>query len=233
MDQPSRALPPDAWASSILFLGCADAVRTRLVSRAMNGAFDRACWIGPAQAATLPSTLSSGVTVGFAERVCQSVRRANDGPAPLWLRYIRRDDLLTVLAHGGLAKACGCLVYCPFSFGPDEARSKHNLALRWAAKNGHVAVLDRLAAPPYNLGQADARSYNGHALLAAAQNGHTAVVDRLAAPPYNLGQVDARFCDNLALRLAAAKGHVAVLDRLAAPPYLLRQEDRQRFPLGC
>ena len=215
---------PDVWAWAILFLGVKDAVRTRQVSRDMGVAFDRACWIGPAPAAQLgwPFVFSCAF---FAERVCQSVRRANDGPAPLWLRYIRRDVLLAALACGGLAEACGALVRCPFSFGPDEARSNDNFALRCAAENGHVAVLDRLAAPPYNLGQADARSDNNYTLRWAAACGHVAALDRLAAPPYNLGHADARGSDNFALHWAAKNGHVAVVDRLAAPPYNLGQVD--------
>ena len=217
------SLPLDAWAQAVLFLGCKDAVRTRLVSRNMGGAFGRVCWIGPAPAAQ-PMVGPRNWAI-IAERVCRSVRRANDGPAPLWLRYIRRDDLLPVLACGGLAEACGALVRCPFSFGPDEARSKNNLALRCAAGHGHAAVLDRLAASPYNLGQADARSDNNFALRLASMNGHVAVVDRLAAPPYNLGQADARSNDNGALRTAAWHGHVAVVDRLAAPPYNLGYEE--------
>ena len=216
------SLPPDAWAQAILFLGCTDAVRTRQVSRDMGGAFDRACWIGPAPAAQVGRHLVWPV---FAARVCQSVRRANDGPAPLWLRYIHRDDLLAVLAHGGLAEACGGLVHCPFSFGPDEARSDNNHALRTAAENGHVAVLDRLAAPPYNLGQEDARSDNNCALRWASMNGRVAVVDRMAAPPYSLGHADAKSSDNYALHWASMNGHVAVVDRLAAPPYNLGQAD--------
>ena len=87
--------------------------------------------------------------------------------------------------------------------------------------NGHVAVVDRLAAPPYNLGQADARSDDNCALRWASTNGHVAVVDRLAAPPYDLGHADARSRDNYALQWAATNGHVAVVDRLAAPPYSL------------
>ena len=217
------SLPLDAWARAILFLGCTDAVRTRLVSRDMGGAFDRACWIGPAPAAQ--ATTSPQDLYVFAERVCQSVRRATSGPAPLWLRYIRRDVLLAVLAYGGLAEACGGLAHCPFSFGPDEARSNDNDALRWASARGHVAVLDRLAAPPYNLGQADARSSHNHALHWAAENGHVAVLDRLAEPPYSLQQEDARSMDNYALREAARNGHVAVLDRLANPPYSLDRDD--------
>ena len=215
-------LPPDAWALAILFLVRTDAVRTRLVSRDMGSAFDRACWIGPAPAA---QATVSPQNLFFAERVCQSVRRATNGPAPMWLRYIRRDVLLAVLAHGGLAEACGGLVRCPFSFGPDDARARDNLALRWAAGNGHVAVLDRLAAPPYNLGQADARSLDSCALHWAAEKGHVAVLDRLAAPPYNLGQADARSANNRALHWASRNGHVAVVDRLAAPPYNLGQAD--------
>ena len=180
-----RASPPaDAWARAILFLECTDAVRTRLVSRDMGDAFDRACWIGPAlaaQPAIRPLALDT-----FAERVCQSVRRAHNGPAPLWLRYIRRDDLLAILAHGGLAEACDGLVHCPFSFGPDEARARYNMALRVAANNGHVAVLDRLAAAPYSLQHEDAKSLNNQALYLAARNGHVAVIGRLAKSPYSL-----------------------------------------------
>ena len=200
-------LPPDAWAHAVLFLDCADAVRTRLVSRTMGSAFDRACWIGPARAAMAMVWFPSP----RAERVCQSVRRRTcDGPAPLWLRYIPREVLLVVLAHGGLAEACGGLVNCPFTFGPADAKAHGNMALRWAAKNGHVAVIDRLAAPPFSLRQEDARSND--TLRLAAENGHVAVIDRLAAPPYSLQQCDARSNDGRALLLAAAFGHGAVLD---------------------
>ena len=119
----------------------------------MNGAFDRACWIGPAQAAALPSpSVCDGllsccnVAVCFAERVCQAVCRGN-GKAPLWLRYVRRDILLPILAYGGCAEACGGLATSPFSFGPQEGQSGGAAALYWASRNGHVAVIDRLAAP--------------------------------------------------------------------------------------
>ena len=225
MNQRPR-VPQDALSRSILFLGCTDAARTRLVSRAMGGAFDRACWIGPAKAATLPFP---GDCVGeqFAEQVCRALHRStcDDGTAPLWLRYVSRDVLLAVMAHGGFVAACDGLASGPFWFGPEDARALDNLALRWAACLGHVAVLDRLAKPPYSLGTEDARSEDNFALCLAAENGHVAVLDRLAAPPYLLGTEDARNETNYALQWAANNGHVAVLDRLAQPPYSLGSED--------
>ena len=231
MDKRPHLPPLDAWARAILFLGCRDAVRTRLVSHTMSGAFDRACWIGPATAATLPSLcyfpFADPRFKRFAERVYRSLHRSpcDDGTVPLWMRYVRRDVVLAVLASGGCAAACGGLASGPFLLGTDDARSDDNLALRLAARNGHVAVLDRLAAPPYLLGTEDARSGNNYALRWAAFYGHVAVLDRLAAPPYSLGTEDARSDDNCALQWAAANGHVAVLDRLAAPPYSLGTED--------
>ena len=224
-----EALPPDAWARAILYLGCTDALGTRLVSHTMGGAFDRACRIGPAQASTLPYVnapfVASWVMTNgraFAGRVCQSLRHStrDDGPAPMWLRFIRRDVLLAVLACGGFAEAIGGLAFGPFSFGPEDARGHGNLALRWAAENGHVAVLDRLAKAPYSLNRDDARSSLNSALFFAAMNGHVAVLDRLAAPPYSLCQDDARSCNNYALQTVAENGRVAILDRLAVPPRL-------------
>ena len=222
-------MPPDAWVGAILFLGCRDAVRTRLVSRTVNDAFDRACWIGPVTAATLPSFFDQRF-VPLAERVCRALHRSpcDNGtavPAPLWLRYVRRDVLLAVLAFGGFAAACDGLAHGPFLLGTRDARSDDNRALQWAAENGHVAVLDRLAAPPYSLGTEDARSNDNHALRSAACYGHVAVLDRLAEPPYSLGTEDARSYGNYALRCAGLNGHVVVLDRLAAPPYSLGPED--------
>ena len=139
------APPPDAWTQAVLFLDAKDAVRTRLVSRAMSGAFDRACWICPAPAATLPST--DAVAPRFAERVCRSLHRSpcDDGTVPLWLRYVRRNVLLAVLAYGGCATAFDGLASGPFFLGTEDARSGDNSALRRAAYEGRVAVIDRLA----------------------------------------------------------------------------------------
>ena len=234
-DCATITLPPDALPRAILFLACTDAVRMRLVSRGMGGAFDCACWLGPVDAVMLPQAgdIDSVPPIGikFVERVCQAVRHStrNDGTAPLWLRFVRRDALLAVLAHDGLAEACGSLARGPFSFGPEEARARDNLALRWAARRGHVAVLDRLAAPPYMLQQEDAKSRDNAALKWAASNGHVAVLDRLAAAPFSLQQDDARSADNFALHYAAYFGHVAVLDRLAAPPYMLAHDDARSW----
>ena len=239
MEQQSCAtLPLDALARAILFLNCTDAVRTRLVSHRTNDAFDRACQHGPALATTLPSTgdwplPSTGVSSKnekFAERVCRALqhRPCDDGAVPLWLRFVRRDVLMAVLARGGCAAACDGLASGPFWFAQEDARSHGNLALRWAAANGHVAVLDRLAAQPFLLQREDARSCNNAALCRAAANGHVAVIDRLALPPFSLDGDDATgandpFRDS-ALTNAAAGGHVAVVDRLALPPFSIGQE---------
>ena len=75
----------------------------------------------------------------------------------------------------------------PFSLGQEDARAADNLALRCAASNGHVAVLDRLALPPFSLGHEDARADDNSALHWAAKNRHTAVLNRLALPPFSLG----------------------------------------------
>ena len=86
------------------------------------------CWIGPAQAAALPSmvfdwTKNEEWGHVFAQWICH-------GTAPLWLRYVRRDALLASLAYGGCADVCGGLASEPFSFGPDDARTMANFALR-------------------------------------------------------------------------------------------------------
>lgn len=222
-----RCLPLDAWARSILFLGHANAMRVRLVSRGLSDAFDRACWIGPAADATIPRPAShSHLTFGtsdMAQNLVRSLRMA--GNAPLWLRYVRRDCVLFIIAAAGHVAALDRLARPPFSLGQADARSGDSAVLCWAALDGHAAVLDRLALPPYSLGQADARSTDNKALRGAAGNGHVAVLDRLALPPYSLGRPDAQSGDNEALRSAAMNGHVAVLDRLALPPYSLGQAD--------
>ena len=232
MDQrPRVTLPLDAWAQAVLFLGAKDAVRTRLVSHAMGGAFDRACWGGPAQAATLPGKGEVAI-VSWVYRVAKRVvHHCTCSVPPLWLRYIRRDVLMAVLARCGCNEACVGLASSPFLFGPEDARSHDNLALRMAAENGHVAVVDRLAEPPFSLGPDDARSWDNCALVVAAHNGHIAVLDRLAIPPYSLGTEDARTGGNSALRRAAETGNVALLDRLAAPPYSLGPEDARTSDL--
>ena len=57
----------------------------------------------------------------------------------------------------------------------DDARSKDNYALRWAAKNGHVEIL-RFLKDVFGLTADDTRDRDNHALILAAENGHVDVL---------------------------------------------------------
>ena len=52
-----------------------------------------------------------------------------------------------------------------------------NYAIRWASRNGHLAVVERLLKDP----RVDPSTFSNEALRWASQNGHIAVVELLKA----------------------------------------------------
>jgi surface antigen len=78
--------------------------------------------------------------------------------------------------------------------------------VRWAAENGHLAVVERLLQDR----RVDPSAGDNYAVRLAAQNGHLAVVQRLLQDE----RVDPSACNNYAVRLAAMNGHLVVVDRL-------------------
>jgi hypothetical protein len=78
--------------------------------------------------------------------------------------------------------------------------------LRWAARKGHLAVIERLLQDE----RVDPSADNNYAVRLAAENGQLAIVDRLLQDQ----RVDPSADNNYAVRLAAENGHLAVVDRL-------------------
>ena len=96
-----------------------------------------------------------------------------------------------------------------------NAATDGNAPLRWAAENGHTAVVKALLALPLDRGVRPGADDN-YALCCAAYHGHIAVLKELLALPWDRGvRPGAR--DNYTLRRAAAKGHTAVVRALLAP----------------
>jgi ankyrin repeat protein len=60
-----------------------------------------------------------------------------------------------------------------------DATADHNYAIRWAARNGHLAVVELLLTVP----GVDATDWNNCAIHWAARNEHLAVVERLLLVP--------------------------------------------------
>jgi hypothetical protein len=114
-----------------------------------------------------------------------------------------------------------------------------NLAMRLAAKNGHLAVVERLLQDQ----RVDPSALDSHAVRQAACYGHFAVVERLLRDV----RVDPSARDNYAVRSAVENGHVAIVDRLleddrvdvavaiqcSRPEELKRFECRERLTEIC
>lgn len=79
-------------------------------------------------------------------------------------------------------------------------------SIRWAARRGHLAVVDRLLQDE----RVDPSARDNNAIQLAAYNGHVAVVERLLQDE----RVDPSADNNDAVRLAAVYGHLAVVERL-------------------
>jgi len=95
----------------------------------------------------------------------------------------------------------------------EQVRVNHNHTLRWACKNGHLAVAQWLA-ERFGLTADDARENDNWALLEACHQGHLAVAQWLAEQ-FQLTADDARGRNNEVLRWACNYGHLAVAQWLA------------------
>jgi ankyrin repeat protein len=110
-----------------------------------------------------------------------------------------------------------------------DPSANNNRAIRLAAPNGHLAVVERLLQDV----RVDPSADDNYAVLWASQRGHLAVVDRLLEDD----RVDPSALGNNAVRSAAVYGHLAVVDRLleddrvdaAVALQHSRPEDRKRF----
>ena len=89
-----------------------------------------------------------------------------------------------------------------------QPHARSNAALRLAAMNGHVGVLEVLLTHPL----IDPSSEEQYAIGIAAQNGHADAVALLLADR----RVDAAAANNWPIRAAAAEGHTAVVKLLLA-----------------
>jgi ankyrin repeat protein len=123
------------------------------------------------------------------------------------------DTLNALLARGGF-----------------EVTADQNYALCVAARNGHLALVERLLQIPTVVEQVTADD-NG-ALRRAALGGHLTVVERLLEIPAVVEQAAAK--NNDALRWAAFYGQLAVVERLLQIPAVVEQAtaDDNRA-LGC
>eukprot|EP00455_Lapot_gusevi_P019844 TRINITY_DN2111_c0_g4_i1.p1 TRINITY_DN2111_c0_g4~~TRINITY_DN2111_c0_g4_i1.p1 ORF type:complete len:436 (+),score=43.95 TRINITY_DN2111_c0_g4_i1:62-1309(+) len=87
-----------------------------------------------------------------------------------------------------------------------DATTQANEAIRLAARNGHLALVEHLLQYP----GIDLTANSNEALRLAAKNGHLSVTNRLLQVP----GVDPSAQANEAIRMAAANGHLAIVDRL-------------------
>jgi ankyrin repeat protein len=113
------------------------------------------------------------------------------------------NDALFSAVKKGHVDVVDCLLRYAAMFDPS---ADDNQAIRLAARNGHVAVVERLLQDE----RVDPSAEGNYAVQFAAINGHVAVVERLLRDV----RVDPSADDNLALRWAAREGHIAVVDRL-------------------
>jgi surface antigen len=110
------------------------------------------------------------------------------------------DEFKNAVLNGNLEEIVRLL-----GIGVDPS-DQNNFAVRRAAENGHVAVVDQLLRDP----RVDSSFYDNEAVLYAARNGHLAIVEQLLQDK----RVDPSARNNLAVRLAAKNGHLAVVERL-------------------
>jgi ankyrin repeat protein len=87
--------------------------------------------------------------------------------------------------------------------------------LLWAARGGHLAVVEGLLQAKAEVNEAAAAGpYRRTALQAAAGRGHLAVVERLLQAKAEVNAAAAGFYGRTALQAAAGRGHLAVVERL-------------------
>lgn len=106
----------------------------------------------------------------------------------------------------------------------EDARSRNNYALRFAAMKGHVAVLVELRVG-WGLTAQDARAHNNSALQLAAAKGQVGILIELRTN-WGLTREDARSESNSALRWAAMHGHTNILIELRTNWGLIEKDTR-------
>jgi hypothetical protein len=110
-----------------------------------------------------------------------------------------------------------------------DPSADNNYAVRFAARESHVAVVDRLLQDE----RVDPSADDNFTIRFAAEYGRRAVVERLLEDD----RVDPSAKENYAVQRAAERGHLAIVDRLleddrvdaAVAIYHSRPEDRKRF----
>jgi ankyrin repeat protein len=105
----------------------------------------------------------------------------------------------------------------------EDVRSWNNGALRWAAENGHLPVVQYLF-ETFQLTIQDVRWFDNDTLRCAAGSGHLPVVQYLCET-FQLTIQDIRSWNNGALRWAAHNGHLPVVQ------YLCEYRDRENRQL--
>jgi hypothetical protein len=108
----------------------------------------------------------------------------------------------------------------------EDIKYYDNWALRWAAANGHLRVVQYLC-EKFQLTIRDVRSWNNGALWNAAGYGHLPVVQYLCEK-FQLTIRDVRSWNNWALRQAAMNGHLPVVQYLCEKFQLTIQDVRTR-----
>jgi hypothetical protein len=117
-----------------------------------------------------------------------------------------RQPKATSLCDGPLVKVTSLSSNDCYKTSASIRRPDNNYAVRLAAENGQLAIVDRLLQDK----RVDPSADNNYAVRLAAENGHLAVVDRLLQDK----RVDPSANANWAVRFAAEFGHLAVVDRL-------------------
>ena len=102
----------------------------------------------------------------------------------------------------------------------------NNMALRCAAKNGHISIVDRLLEIPAV--RENAATNNNEALRNAAEEGHISIVHSLLEIPTVRDNAAAN--NNEALRSAAQDGNIGIVNRLLKIPAVV-EKINERPPL--
>ncbi len=99
-----------------------------------------------------------------------------------------------------------------FNITADDARARHNWAIRMACEYGQAGVLEYLH-KTFDLTKEDARTEKNYALRVACTNGYIKIVQYLHRQ-FGLDTDDARDHNNYALIFACNNGHVSIITYL-------------------
>ncbi|NBO42145.1 MAG: ankyrin repeat domain-containing protein [Betaproteobacteria bacterium] len=137
-----------------------------------------------------------------------------------FLKYRNITDVRSIIGDAASNNRVDVLEWLhestPGGITAEDCRYNNNYALQWAARAGHMDVLEWLNERIGGVTAEDCRSYNNCALRWAASYGRVAALDWLHQHiPGGVTAEDCRIYDNCALRWAARAGHVPVLEWLA------------------